>query len=84
MIMTNTALVTGILAAGGYTHAIDSLKSVLISLGSSIGAVMLIYGAIKFAMAFRQMDQNGEHQGLYTIAAGSILIGLSTLVSALM
>ena len=45
----------------GYTHAIDSLKGVLITLGTSIGAVMLVYGGIKFAMAFRQMDQQGEH-----------------------
>lgn len=43
-----------------YTHAIDALKGVLITLGTSIGAVMLVYGGIKFAMAFRQMDQQGE------------------------
>lgn len=42
-----------------YTHAIDSLKGVLVTLGTSIGAVMLVYGGIKFAMAFRQMEQQG-------------------------
>ena len=81
--MENIVTQAGILAAS-YTGAIDSLKGVLISIGSSIGAVMLIFGAIKFAMALRNVDQNGEHQGLYTIAAGSILIGLSALVNALM
>ncbi len=81
--MRDEMIRAGILAAAGYTRAIDSLKSVLISIGTSIGAVMLVFGAIKFAMALRNVDQNGEHQGLYTIAAGSILLGLSALVSAL-
>lgn len=73
---------TMILAAG-YMHAITSLKSVLLTLGSSMGAVMLVYGGIKFAMAFRQMDQQGEHQAVYSVVAGGVLIGLSALVSAL-
>ncbi len=81
--MNNTLIQAGILAAAGYTKGIDSLKGVLISIGTSIGAVMLVFGGIKFAMALRNVDQNGEHQGLYTIAAGSILIGLSALVTAL-
>ena len=56
---------TGILlAASSYTRAITNLKSVLLTLGSAIGAVMLVYGGIKFAMAFRQMDQQGEHQAV--------------------
>lgn len=49
---------TGILAAAtntvvlaaSYTKAITSLKSVLLTLGSAIGAVMLVYGGIKFAI----------------------------------
>ncbi len=72
-----------ILAAGSYMNAITNLKSVLLALGSSMGAVMLVYGGIKFAMAFRQMDQQGERQAVYSIVAGGVLIGLSALVSAL-
>ena len=49
---------------GSYIHAIDPLKGILITLGTSIGAVMLVYGDIKFAMAFRQMNQQGEHQDM--------------------
>lgn len=74
---------TGILLAGGYVTAITNLKGVLLTLGAAIGAVMLIYGGIKFAMAFRQMDQQGEHQAVYSIVAGGVLIGLSALVAAL-
>lgn len=69
--------------ATGYTSAITNLKSVLLTLGSAIGAVMLVYGGIKFAMAFRQMDQQGEHQAVYSVVAGGVLVGLSALVTAL-
>ena len=69
--------------AASYTKAITSLKSVLLTLGSAIGAVMLVYGGIKFAMAFRQMDQQGEHQAVYSVVAGGVLVGLSALVNAL-
>lgn len=71
------------LAVSSYTTAITSLKSVLLTLGSAIGAVMLVYGGIKFAMAFRQMDQQGEHQAVYSVVAGGVLVGLSALVTAL-
>ena len=71
------------LLAGGFVTAITNLKGVLLTLGAAIGAVMLVYGGIKFAMAFRQMDQQGEHQAVYSIVAGGVLIGLSALVAAL-
>ena len=74
---------TAVLATAGYMRAITNLKTVLLSLGSAIGAVMLVYGGIKFAMAFRQMDQQGEHQAVYSVVAGDILVGLSALVTAL-
>lgn len=77
-------MTTGIYAAAGsYLGAVTNLKTVLISIGAAIGAVMLVYGGIKFAMAFRQMDQQGEHQAVYSIVAGGVLIGLSALVTAL-
>ena len=69
--------------ATSYTKAITSLKSVLLTLGAAIGAVMLVWGGIRFAMSFRQMDQQGEHQAVYTVVAGGVLVGLSALVSAL-
>ena len=74
---------TMVLASAGYMRAITNLKTVLLSIGSAIGAVMLVYGGIKFAMAFRQMDQQGEHQAVYSVVAGGILVGLSALVTEL-
>lgn len=74
---------TMVLASAGYMRVITNLKTVLLSIGSAIGAVMLVYGGIKFAMAFRQMDQQGEHQAVYSVVADGILVGLSALVTAL-
>ena len=71
------------LVATSYTRAITNLKSVLLTLGAAIGAVMLVWGGIRFAMSFRQMDQQGEHQAVYTVVAGGVLVGLSALVTAL-
>jgi hypothetical protein len=69
--------------ATSYTRAITNLKSVLLTLGAAIGAVMLVWGGIRFAMSFRQMDEQGEHQAVYTVVAGGVLVGLSALVTAL-
>ena len=69
--------------ATSYTRAITNLKSVLLTLGAAIGAVMLVWGGIRFAMSFRQMDQQGGHQAVYTVVAGGVLVGLSALVTAL-
>ena len=69
-----------VFALAAYTHA---MKNVLITLGTSIGAVMLVYGGIKFAMAFRQMDQQGEHQAVFSVVAGGVLLGLGALVAVL-
>jgi len=49
-----------VLAAARYTRTIINLKGVLITLGSEIGAVNLVYGGINFAMAFRQMNQRAR------------------------
>ena len=72
-----------VFALAAYTRAIYNLKNVLIALVTSIGAVMLVYGGIKFAMAFRQMDQQGEHQAVYSVVAGGVLLGLGALVAVL-
>lgn len=72
-----------VIVGASYLTAITKLKTVLITIGAAIGAVMLVYGGIKFAMAFRQMDQQGEHQAVYSVVAGGILVGLAALVTAI-
>ena len=66
-----------------YITAVTNLQTVLLSIASAIGGVLLIYGGIRFAIAFQKLDQQGEHQAIFTIVAGGILLGLSALVALL-
>ncbi len=66
-----------------YLAAINNLQNVLISVAAAMGGVILTFGGIRFAICFQKLDQHGEHQALYTILAGGMLLGLSGLVALL-
>lgn len=70
--------------AASYTAPLTKLKSVLTTILAAAGIIVIIYGAIKFAISFQKMDQNGEHQAIYTIIAGGVLVGVDAVVSALL
>ncbi|MDY4838372.1 MAG: hypothetical protein SO160_02340 [Lachnospiraceae bacterium] len=72
-----------ILASGSYTTQIVNLKTILLVIAAAIGGVMLVYGIIQFAFAFKKMNQNGEHDAVMTIATGAVLVGGSTIIAAL-
>ena len=69
---------------GSYTAPLDNLKNVLLTIAKAAGAIMVVYGGIRFALAFQKMDQNGEHSAVFTIVAGGILIGLGLVIDALL
>lgn len=69
--------------ATSYTISLTKLKTVAIAIVAAAGAVILIYGGVKFAESFQKKDQNGEYSAVYTIAAGGIMLGISGLVAAL-
>ena len=70
-------------ASGGYTQPLDNLKTILITIAASAGVIIVIYGVIRFAIAFQKMDQNGEHSAIYTIIAGGVLIGISAVLGVM-
>lgn len=70
-------------ATGSYTTQITNLKTVLTTIITPIGAVLIVWGAVRFAIAFQKMDQNGEHSAIYTIVAGGICAGIGAVVAAL-
>ena len=80
---TLAELNTSILAAGDFTGPIRKLAQVLITVSGALGAIIVIYGAIRFALAFQKLDQQGEHQATLTIVAGGILIGISAVLGVL-
>lgn len=70
-------------ASSSYTQPLDNLKTILITIAASAGVILVIYGAIRFAIAFQKMDQNGEHSAIYTIIAGGVLIGISAVLGVM-
>lgn len=81
--MLHLAATLPVLAAAPYTAPLTNLKQILVTVASSAGVVILVYGAIRFAISFQKMDQNGEHQAVYTIIAGGVLVGISAVLTAL-
>ncbi|MBP5324824.1 MAG: hypothetical protein J6Y86_04945 [Pseudobutyrivibrio sp.] len=79
----NLFLSQNLYAVAGYLSSINQLKSVLTQIAAAIGGVIIIYGGIKFALAFQKLDQQGEHQAVFTIVAGGVLLGLSAIVGLL-
>ena len=77
------ALSVNVFAAGGYTGPIDNLKTVLITIAGSAGVILVVWGGIQLASAFKKMDQNGELIAIRTIVAGGILIGLAAVLAVL-
>lgn len=70
-------------ASNAYTKPLVNLKNVLTTICAAAGVIILIFGGIRFAVAFQKMDQNGEHQAVYTMVAAGVLIGISAVVTAL-
>lgn len=69
--------------ASGYTTQLTNLKSILLTVAAAIGGVMLVWGAIQFAISFKKANQQGEHDAIMSVAAGALLVGISAVVTAL-
>ena len=77
------ALYTQPVFASEYTGAVDGLKTVLTTIAIAIGGVLIIWGAIQFAISFKKMNQQGEHDAVISMAAGAVLVGISAVVALL-
>lgn len=72
----------GILMAS-YTGPVDALKNILTTIAAAVGVILAVYGGIKFAMAFKNHDNQGEQSAIYTLVAAGILIALGTIIPLL-
>ncbi len=70
-------------ASTTYTAPLINLKTVLITISVALGIVIGVYGGIRFGIAFKKLDQNGELDAAYTIAAGGVLFGIGAIAAAL-
>lgn len=62
---------------------LTNLKDILCTIAGAVGAVLGVYGGIKFAMAFKNHDNQGEQAAIYTLVAAGVLIGLSAIIGLL-
>ena len=69
--------------ASGYTTQLTNLKTILITVATAIGGVMIVWGGISFAISFKKTNQQGEHDAIMTVAAGALMVGISAVVAAL-
>lgn len=83
MIMAYVTSPVFVYADDSYLKPLNTLKTIAISIVVAAGALVLIYGVVKFGTSFQKMDQNGEHQAIYTIISGVVMIGVSAIVGAL-
>lgn len=83
VVMTNPVVA---FAAGDndkYKEPVSKLTDILTTIAGAVGVVLLAYGGIKFAMAFKNHDNQGEQSAIYTIIAGGILLALDGIVKIL-
>lgn len=87
-VVTALALATvmspvNVYAAESYLTPITNLKTVFIAIIGAAGVIIVLWGVVRFAMAFQKHEQNAEYGGVYTIIAGAVMVGASAILTAL-
>lgn len=70
-------------ANGNYLAPINNLKTVFLAIIGAAGVIIILWGVVRFAMAFQKHEQNAEYGGIYTIVAGAVMVGASAVLTAL-
>ena len=78
-----TVFPMNVYAAGDYTKGINKLKTIFVTVIGAAGVIVLAYGGLNFAESFKKKDQNGEFNALYTVAAGTIMVGIDAIIAEL-
>lgn len=68
---------------GAYLKPLNNLKTILLSIVGTAGVIVLIFGIVRFGIAFQKMDQNGEHAAIYTMITGGIFAGAGIILAVL-
>ena len=69
--------------AASYTGPIQKLKDVGFNYVSAFGAVVAVFGIVRFGLALQKNDQHGEFQAIATFGAGAIMFFGPQIVAAL-
>lgn len=61
-------------------NGIGNLATLLTTIAQAAGAVVLLWGIIKFGISFTKQDQGGEHTAINWIIAGIVMLVAGTIV----
>ena len=80
----NTMTAT-VFAAGtdAVTKPLDNLKTLVIAVIGAVGVIILAKNVMEFAQAYQQQDSSTMNSALKGIVAGSMMAGISTVLSFL-
>ena len=73
----------GAAGAAKVDKVMKNLKSILVGICAAVGGVLLVLGIFRLGMGFKNQDQQGLHNAVYTLVAAGILVGGSGLVQVL-
>ena len=84
MFSMNT-MTTTVFAAGtdAVTKPLNNLKTLVISVIGAVGVIILAKNVMEFAQAYQQQDSSTMNSALKGIVAGSMMAGISTVLSFL-
>ena len=80
--MTATVFASGS-GADAVTKPLENLKTLVISVIGAIGVIILAKNVMEFAQAYQQQDSSTMNSALKGIVAGSMMAGISTVLSFL-
>lgn len=70
-------------SAGAASSAAESIVKVVTAVATAVGAVFLLMGVLRFAIAHANEDGPSQQKAALLIASGIVLIGFSVLANAL-
>ena len=65
------------------TAPITKLGTVMLSILSAIGIIIIIFGVVKLSAAFHAQNPNEERSAGFTIGAGAILLSAGIIIATL-
>lgn len=73
-----------ILASADYIKPITALKTILITIITAIGLVMLVWGGYEFATSYRKRDSSGQDEAAHKLVAAGIMLAIDTVIGLMM
>lgn len=81
ILLFSTPMTVG--AVAEVTAPIKSLQTLVTSIVSAVGAIVLVWGIFDFATAYQQHDSSQQTQSLRKIVAGLLMLAVTPIVTLL-